>query len=761
MAQQIIDGFMRDFEGSMRGSDLNGDGMIDRNELLNVLLRACTPLPTAQMFVDQVFAAVDKNRDGVISRADVQSQLPNMGPQIQARQEEVENLVREFQTNFQRCLEVMELQRDGMITRDELANALMRSGKPYQDALSMTNELFQRLDRDRNGVLTQTDVVQAIPAMPHHVVKTTNWEAVLFMNRFHEALWKCDYNKDRMLDVNELLNVFMRAGTAYQTANELVQSLLRRYDMNRDGRLSVAEVTQALPSMTGNVSKQVDEETQKVVNEIRTNFWSVMEQADVDRNGVLTRKELADLIQRRGVTYDVAEMVSFGVFGELDKDRNGVLSFQDLQQYVDPARVRVRRAEASVPTIRELGQMGYRNTCPPQFIGFVVLIVNTDEDCRESTQFWRVKSAPPSVWQDWLSGNTDDTTYSWASINGSYRGLGFLLKTTGQNTFNVPNLFECSVADVMMPTQQEQIDLFMTLLTVSLTDPNKSVKLGTEDIGFWWWDTNTYDGSFVYHILGRFGLTALTDKVGVPTLYNLQDRYPTFPSRVFKSIREYVFQANALYALAKTRVKNLPEVTMNGLPSDPVLSLCTSGLAYSCAGLFEVWMNEGNDAKETHGLNMIENGAMCIAAVYRQLSEVETPSTFLVDALGVVFDGVCALAIGLVAVENPAAAAFLACSYPVAKQGFNALLKLIPGDENSKRIRVGEMQDAFQSLTQIINAPEAVVDAIIANGTLGTLDATYKAKVLNVKGPTFSAVKRSACHTRFTNGMRYVLLSEV
>ena len=68
----LIQTFKTNFQAALQAYDCNRDGFVDRNELIQVLQRCCIPYWTANCYVQQIFAELDKNHDGRLSIADAQ-----------------------------------------------------------------------------------------------------------------------------------------------------------------------------------------------------------------------------------------------------------------------------------------------------------------------------------------------------------------------------------------------------------------------------------------------------------------------------------------------------------------------------------------------------------------------------------------------------------------------------------------------------------------------------------------------------------------
>ncbi|NEO83980.1 MAG: hypothetical protein F6J87_06935 [Spirulina sp. SIO3F2] len=96
LVEQLVQEYFTNFNQVLQGTDANRNGMIDRQELLTVLIRANTPQDMAYNIVNEVFLRLDRDHDQQISIQDLQGQMPNMGhfvgPEIRRRYRPQSNL---------------------------------------------------------------------------------------------------------------------------------------------------------------------------------------------------------------------------------------------------------------------------------------------------------------------------------------------------------------------------------------------------------------------------------------------------------------------------------------------------------------------------------------------------------------------------------------------------------------------------------------------------------------------------------------------
>eukprot|EP01133_Synstelium_polycarpum_P002463 gene2463-2801_t len=240
----FVQGLVSNFSANVQATDLNRDGQIDRNEMVQMLLRANTPYDMANTMVNNIFRALDRDNNGVINYTDIQlynqnpsgfQQQPQPQPQYQQPQQPqqpttltpVESMmIQGVVNNYVNTLNSCDTNRDGAIDRNELTQALMRAGTAADQVQAMCNKMFQILDKDNNVQLSPTEqaMVQG------------------FKQNFAATLQNCDTNRDGMIDRNELTQVLLRANTPYDMANTMVNNIFRALDRDNNGVINMTDI---------------------------------------------------------------------------------------------------------------------------------------------------------------------------------------------------------------------------------------------------------------------------------------------------------------------------------------------------------------------------------------------------------------------------------------------------------------------------------------------------------------------------------------
>jgi Ca2+-binding EF-hand superfamily protein len=152
VADNVLNYFNQNFQAGVQACDLNHDSMVDQNEMIRILQNACVPYCTAVNYAQQIFCALDKNHDGVLSAADCRTQAYDcISQNVWNWVERVKCALRQ---NPQAIFCYANLNHDCYVTESELSSYLNNQGLGCYEAGLVARQLFCELDRDRNGVLT-------------------------------------------------------------------------------------------------------------------------------------------------------------------------------------------------------------------------------------------------------------------------------------------------------------------------------------------------------------------------------------------------------------------------------------------------------------------------------------------------------------------------------------------------------------------------------------------------------------------------------
>jgi len=155
-ADNIKNYFRQNFQAGVQACDFNHDSFVDMNEMIRILQNSCVPYCTAITYAQQIFAELDKNRDGRLSVADCETAANNCVSQtVSCWVERIKGALRQ---NPQVVFQWFNANCDCYVTQSELANYLTSQGLGCYEAGQVARQLFCELDRDRNNVLTLQEV---------------------------------------------------------------------------------------------------------------------------------------------------------------------------------------------------------------------------------------------------------------------------------------------------------------------------------------------------------------------------------------------------------------------------------------------------------------------------------------------------------------------------------------------------------------------------------------------------------------------------
>ncbi|NEP59038.1 MAG: hypothetical protein F6K31_18785 [Symploca sp. SIO2G7] len=156
LTQQMLNYFKNNFQQALQKFDLNRDGMVNRDEVIQVFQQSGLDINTARQITDSLFEQLDIDGDGHLTLKDFQTQShpqPDGGQFSQLEQQ----MLSYFRTNVQQALHRFDLNRDGMVERNEAIQIFQQSGLDINTATQITDSLFHQLDVDGNGYLTLND----------------------------------------------------------------------------------------------------------------------------------------------------------------------------------------------------------------------------------------------------------------------------------------------------------------------------------------------------------------------------------------------------------------------------------------------------------------------------------------------------------------------------------------------------------------------------------------------------------------------------
>ena len=122
---------------------------------------------------------------------------------------------------------------------------------------------------------------------------------------------KYDTNGNNTIDRNELIDIITEAKGQRPTKKE-IDKLLQKIDVNHDEKISYDEFRNAMKEMNSSRQKEIKE---------------CFDQFDQDKNGIIDKKELYDILKTTGEGVDIMQVdVLFELY---DTNKDGKIDFNE------------------------------------------------------------------------------------------------------------------------------------------------------------------------------------------------------------------------------------------------------------------------------------------------------------------------------------------------------------------------------------------------------------------------------------------------
>jgi Ca2+-binding EF-hand superfamily protein len=325
------------FKGWKQGfmeADADKDGQLSVSELSSLLQHVSreTQHELVEDSEDEIAASVmdgfDSNRNGHISMREL---LDHVGDS-----KDLHAAFKGWQQGFMEA----DVNRDGQLSLKELSSLLQRVSRKDQQQLVEESEdevaasVMDGFDLDRNGQISRQELLA-------HVGDDTELHAAF--KGWQQGFTEADVNKDGQLSLKELSSLLQRVSRKDQqhlvaeSEDEVAASVMDGFDSNRNGKLSMREL---LDHVGDN----------KELNAAFEGWQQGFREADVDKDGQLSIKELSALLQRvsrkdQHELVDHSEMeIASSVMDGFDTDKNGQISLQELLDHTHADKNEVQAA---------------------------------------------------------------------------------------------------------------------------------------------------------------------------------------------------------------------------------------------------------------------------------------------------------------------------------------------------------------------------------------------------------------------------------
>ena len=307
---------VKDVQTAFKQIDRNGDGSIDRNELVSALTSAGNNFTRQE--VDAIFDAADIDGNGEIDYEEfIALMCPSASDVIEKFRSKYKNL-NDVKSAFKR----FDANGDGALSKDELSRAMKSSGDSYTDI--EVDAIFTLGDSDGDGEITLEEFIILMSPSASQVVQKIR-KSFKNLNDVKEAFKKIDSNNDGLLSKQEMMQ---SSGNKFD--KEEVDAIFELGDVNGDGEIDMGEFISIMFPSAVEVAMQVSSSF-KTVDDIKAAFKLL----DKDGDGQISKTEM----QSSGHQFNAAQVDAVFALGDVNDD--GVLDINEFISVMCPSAITV------------------------------------------------------------------------------------------------------------------------------------------------------------------------------------------------------------------------------------------------------------------------------------------------------------------------------------------------------------------------------------------------------------------------------------
>jgi len=302
-------GAITDVKMAFKRFDADGDGEISIMELKN---GAGQGFSTGE--IAAVFALGDSDQDGKLSFAEfAQLVLPAAREKVCTLKKSFKN-AQEVQAAFQK----FDINKDGMISCDELKNGLNASGLRLNDQEVQT--IFAMADIDGDGEISMNEFAILLGcsagAQPQQAAaKSSGSIQFKSIDELKSAFKRFDVNSDGHLDRNEFKQLVSACGGGSDLE---VDALFKKGDSDGDGKIDYQELIKLMFPQSAQALQKLQKSFSNL-NDVKAAF----KRYDADGDGHVSKSELQQVM----TGFSTAEVES--IFSLGDKDQSGGIDYQE------------------------------------------------------------------------------------------------------------------------------------------------------------------------------------------------------------------------------------------------------------------------------------------------------------------------------------------------------------------------------------------------------------------------------------------------
>ena len=160
-----------------------------------------------------------------------------------------------FRNNTKKALKVYDFNHDGVIEKNELIKLLQQAGYQWSSASQMATSIFNQLDADQNGYIDINDFQDQVNLQQPVEQSAQNnafkqerplspiEEQILQIFRVNtqQALQAYNFNRDGVIEPNELIQIFQQAGYNLNSASQMAVNIFSQLDADQSGYISISD----------------------------------------------------------------------------------------------------------------------------------------------------------------------------------------------------------------------------------------------------------------------------------------------------------------------------------------------------------------------------------------------------------------------------------------------------------------------------------------------------------------------------------------
>jgi len=324
-------GSVSDSKAAFRRFDVNGDGVMDKEEMKQMMSSAAGK-PVSSSEVDALFKKGDLDGDGQIDMQEfIKLMFPSSAAALSKLQQSYSKL-NDVKAAFRTC----DADGDGHITKDELRSMMSKFSGAEVDAV------FALADMDQSGGIDYCEFIALMIPNSGSILKKIS-SSFTTIGQVMEGFKKVDANGDGAISRSELKN-----GMKLNDAELDVVFALG--DIDQDGEISLAEFVRLMcPAADSGL------------NRFRNSFRNIQEivsafkRFDSNCDGSLSQQEFMNGVNGLNLTFSAAEVKA--IFAIADINQDGEINFNEFVSALFPAAAdglsKLRNVLKTVSAVRD------------------------------------------------------------------------------------------------------------------------------------------------------------------------------------------------------------------------------------------------------------------------------------------------------------------------------------------------------------------------------------------------------------------------